>query len=156
MRLLVPSVLLAFVGASAFAYWSADGAGSGNGSTAPAVAVMLSPSVATADLRPGGAGDVVVQVTNPNSTVAQIGSLALDVTQGEGGFAVDAGHLGCALTALGYSTQANGGAGWTVPAASGGDGGTLSITLSDAVMMDDDAANACQGATLTVYLTAGT
>lgn len=154
-RVLVPSVLVATVGASAFAYWSAGGAGNGNGSTAATVAVTLSPGVATPDLRPGGEGNVVLLVSNPNSSVAQIGSLTLDVTQGDGGFAVDAGHLDCVLTTLDYTTQTNGAAGWTVPAASGGDDGTLAITLPDALAMSGDAADACQGAALTVYLTAG-
>ena len=154
LRALVPGVLVATVGASAFAYWSADGAGSGAGSTASAVAVVLSPGVAAADLRPGGEGDVVLLVTNPNSSVAQIGSLALDVTQGVGGYAVDAAHSGCVLTALDYATQTNGSAGWAVPAASGGKDGTLSITLPDALGMSADAANACQGATFTIYLIA--
>jgi hypothetical protein len=146
---------VALVGASAFAYWGAGGAGAGSGSTASTVAVTLNPGVASAGLRPGGVGDVVVQVSNPNSYVAEIGSLALDVAQGDGGYAVDAGHVDCALTTLDYTTQSNGGAGWAVPAASGGDDGTLSITLSDALGMGADAVNACQGATLTVYLAAG-
>lgn len=154
-RALVPSVLVAVTGASAFGYWAAGGAGAGHGSTASSVAVTLSPGVASADLRPGGVGDVVLRVTNPNSYVADLGSLALDVTQGDGGYAVDAAHLDCPLVALGYTTQTNSGAGWTVPAASGADDGTLSVTLSDALEMSADAANACQGATFTVHLTAG-
>jgi hypothetical protein len=154
-RVLVPSVLVAAVGASAFAYWSAGGAGNGKGSTAATVAVTLSPGVATPDLRPGGEGNVVLLVSNPNSSVAQIGSLALDVTQGDEGYAVDAAHSECGLAALAYTTQTNGGAGWAVPAASAGGDGTLAVTLSDALAMSGDAANACQGADLTVYLTAG-
>jgi hypothetical protein len=151
----VPGVLVALVGSSAFAYWSAEGAGAGSGSTASSVAVTLSPGVAAADLRPGGVGDVVLQVSNPSSYVAEIGSLALDVSRGDGGYAVDPAHIGCALTVLGYTTQTNGGAGWTVPAASGGDDGTLPIILADALDMSEEAANTCQGATLTVYLKAG-
>lgn len=154
-RVLVAGVLVAAVGASAFAYWSADGAGKGNGSTGATVAVTLSPGVAAPDLRPGGEGNVVLLVTNPNSTVAQFGSLTLDATQGDEGYAVDAAHSDCGLTALDYTTQTNGGAGWAVPAASGGDDGTLAVTLSDALAMSGDAADACQGAALTVYLTAG-
>lgn len=151
----MPGVLVALVGSSAFAYWGSGGAGGGGGTTASSVAVTLSPGVATAGLRPDGVGDVVVQVSNPNSYVAELGSLALDVTQGDGGYGVDAEHADCALATLNYTTQSNGGAGWAVPAASGGDDGNLSITLSDALGMGADAANACQGATLTVYLTAG-
>lgn len=152
-RVLVPGLFLALVGASALAFWSANGAGSGNGSSGSTAAVTLSPGVAAADLRPGGKGDVVLQVTNPNSSAAEIGSLALDVSQGDAGYAVDAVHTGCAFAVLDYTSQTNGGAGWTVPAGSGDDDGTLAITLSDAVEMDEDATDACQGAGLTVYLT---
>lgn len=155
-RALVPGVLVASIGVSAFAYWSAEGTGSGNGTTASTVAVTLSPGSAAPDLRPGGSGDVVLQVSNPNSSVAEIGSLALDVTQGDGGYAVDAAHLGCALAVVDFTTQTNGGAGWVVPAASGGEDGSLAIVLADALEMSAAAANDCQGATLTVYLTAGT
>jgi hypothetical protein len=152
---LVVVVLVVAIGASAFAYWSAAGAGAGSGSTASAAPVTLSPGAVVADLRPGGAGDVVLTVTNPNAFDAELTSLALDVTQGDDGFGVDAAHLDCALTVLAYTTQTNGDAGWLVPAASGGDAGTLSITLPSALAMSDDAARGCQGATLTVYLTAG-
>lgn len=155
VRALAPAFVVVLIGGSAFAYWSAEGTGTGNGSTKSHVAVTLSPGSAAADLRPGGLGDVVLQVSNPNSTVAEIGSLALDSTQGDGGFAVDAAHIGCALTVVEYTTQTNGGAGWVVPAASGGEDGTLSITLTDALEMSPGAANDCQDATLAVYLVSG-
>lgn len=155
VRALAPAVLVPLIGVSAFAYWSAEGTGSGNGTTASTVAMTLSPGSAAPDLRPGGLGDVVLQVSNPNSSVAKIGSLALDSTRGDGGYAVDAAHVGCALTVVDFTTQTNGGAGWVIPAASGGENGTLSITLTDSLEMSAGAANDCQGATLAVYLTAG-
>jgi hypothetical protein len=150
---LVLAVVLA--AGSAFAFWSANGAGDGSGSTATVTAVTLSPGVAAADLRPGGVGAVVLRVTNPNDAAADVGSLALDVSQGDDGFAVDAAHAGCGLEELTYTTQTNAGAGWTIPARVGGEDGTLSITLPDAIAMSGDAANACQGANLTIYLVVG-
>jgi hypothetical protein len=80
----------------------------------------------------------------------RVGSLALDTSQGTGGFAVDAAHSGCAVSALAFTTQTNGGAGWTVPGS-----GSLPVTLTAAVSMSTSAGNACQGATFTVYLQVG-
>jgi hypothetical protein len=73
--------------------------------------------------------------------------LALDTTQGTSGFAADAAHAACALAALSFATQSNGGAGWTVPG-----GSVVALTLPNAISMSTNAANACQGATFTVYL----
>jgi hypothetical protein len=86
-------------------------------------------------------------VTNPNSASIKIGSLSLNTSQGTGGFAVDGGHGGCGLAQLSFTTQTNGGNGWTVAGS-----GTLPVTLTNALSMGAAAANACQGATFTVYL----
>jgi hypothetical protein len=56
---------------------------------------------------------------------------------------------------LSFATQTDGGAGWTVPGKVGNTNGTLAVSLTNALAMSLGAANACQGATTTVYLTAG-
>ena len=137
------------------AYWRAAGTGTGSAATGTTVPVTLSPGTTTPGLYPGGSTDVVLTVTNTNTSPVVLGSLALDSSQGTGGFAVDAGHSGCLVSALGYTTQTNGGLGWTVPAKVGTTNGTLTITLPSALAMTTGAANACQGATSTVYLVAG-
>ena len=54
------------------------------------------------------------------------------MTLDRGGFAVDAGHSGCTLGTLSYTTQTNGGSGWNVPAKVGAVNGTLAdMTLDD-------------------------
>jgi hypothetical protein len=141
----IAAAVVAIAGA-AFAYWAASGAGSAPATTGATAALTLSPATPTAELYPGGQAAVVTTVANPNAATVRIGSLALDTTQGTGGFAVDAAHSGCALSTLGFTTQTNGGAGWTVPA------GSLPLTLTGALSMSVSAANACQGATFTVYL----
>jgi hypothetical protein len=146
---------LGLLAVAASAYWSGSGSGSGSAGTGATVAVTLSPGVPAPGLYPGGVADVVLAVSNPNTSPVRIGSLVLDPAQGTGGFAVDAGHSGCLVAALSYTTQTNGGAGWTVPAKVGLVNGTLPITLSSALAMTTGAADACQGATATVYLTAG-
>ena len=152
---LLAVALTVCLGSGAMAYWGGGGSGDGNGSSGKVVAVTLSPATPTAYLYPGGVADVVLTVSNPNAAEVRLGSLALDTTRGTNGFAVDAGHSGCWVASLGYGTLTNGGAGWTVPGRVGAVNGTRSVTLTDALSMGTDAANACQGAQFTVYLAAG-
>ena len=133
----------------AAAYWSTAGGGSATAATTNTSPLTLAPATPTAQLHPGGQATVVLTVTNPNAAQIRIGSLALDTGQGIGGFAVDGAHSGCGLAPLSFATQTNSGAGWTVPA-----NGVLSVTLTDALAMGTGAANACQGASFSVYLTA--
>jgi len=143
------------VGGVAWAFWSAGGAGAGSGTNGTLTALSLSPGSPTAGLYPGGSTNVVLTATNSNPSAVRIGSLLLDTSQGTSGFAVDGAHSGCSVTALSYTTQSNGGAGWSVPARVGITNGTLAITLTNALAMSTSAASACQGATFTVYLVAG-
>lgn len=145
-------VLFIAVAGTASAFWGASGSGSGSGTTGTTVSVRLSPGVPGGDLFPGGQADVLLTVTNPNSSPMRLGALILDPGQGAGGFSMDAAHSGCGAEALGFARQTNGGVGWTVPAGSGSVDGTLSITLPSALTMSLGAANACQGARVTVYL----
>jgi hypothetical protein len=153
VRGLVPLAVVAFLvllgAGTATAFWAASGAGSGAAGTGTGRALTLSPATPTAQLYPGGQASVVLTAANPNVASVHIASLGLDTTQGTGGFAVDASHAGCVLTALSFATQTNSGAGWTVPAS-----GSLPITLTGSLSMTSTAANACQGATFTVYLRA--
>lgn len=144
---LVAGALVVAIAGAAFAYWAITGGGSAAATTGGTAALTLSPATPTAGLYPGGQAAVATTVDNPNGASVRVGSLALDPSQGTGGFAVDAAHSGCAVSTLGFTTQTNGGAGWTVPAH-----GSLPLTLSGAVSMSPSAANACQGATFTVYL----
>jgi hypothetical protein len=149
--LLVVMSLSALAGIAA-AVWSAVGSGSGSGGTGATVAVTLSPATPTAALYPGGQADVVLTITNSNTAIVRIGSLASDTARGTSGFAVDAGHAGCVLLTLSFTTQTNGTTGWTVPAKTGSVDGTLAVTLPSALAMSSSALSACQGATFTVYL----
>jgi len=158
-RFLMLAVLLVAlgipVGGVAWSYWSAGGTGSGSGANGTLAAITLTPGTPAAGLYPGGSTDVVLTATNSNTSIVKIGSLLLDTTQGTAGFAVDGGHSGCSVAALGFTTQTNGGAGWSVPAHVGAVDGTLAITLTNALTMTAAAASACQGATFTVYLVSG-
>lgn len=157
-RMMVFLVVVAplLVAGVAGAYWTGSGGGGlGSGNTGTTQPVTLTPATPTDELYPGARADVVLTVANPNGSPVVITSLRLDQTRGTGGFAVDAGHAGCTTSALTYTTQTNGGTGWTVPARAGASDGILSIRLGDALAMAADSPNACQGASLTVYLAAG-
>ena len=91
----------------------ARGRGSGNAATATTVPITVSPGTPTANLYPGGTTSVVLTLSNPNASAIRVGSLSLDVSQGTGGFSVDAGHSGCGLSTFTYTTQTTG---WVVPA----------------------------------------
>ena len=152
--------LVAFIGVlllngGAQAFWSAGGTGAGNGGSGTVQAVTLSPAGVSGGLTPGGTRDVVLTVSNPNLAEVSVRSLALDTSQGTNGFSVDAGHAGCAVTGLSFATQSNGGSGWTIPKKVGSVNGTLSVTLPNALSLNLNAANACQGATFTVFVAAG-
>jgi hypothetical protein len=151
------TVALALVaaGGPASAFWSTHGQGSGSAATEALVDVSLSPGAPEAQLYPGGSSDVVVAFTNTNAATVHIGSLALDADQGAGGFSADAGHAACDLSALTFTTATNSLAGWAVPGADGGTAGTGTATLSGALSMGLDAADECQGAIVTVHLSAG-
>ncbi len=151
----VAAAITLAVGGAASAVWTSGGGGTGGADTAVLQPVVLSSGTPAAPMYPGGQTAVALTVTNPNLANAKIGSIALDTSHGSGGFAVDAGHVGCALSALSFTTQTNGGAGWTLPQRVGAIDGTLAITLPNALSMSTSAANACQGATFTVYLVAG-
>jgi hypothetical protein len=149
-------VAITFAAAStALAYWTTTGGGGGSGTTGNTQAITLSPGTPTVPLYPGGQGDVAVTIDNPNAFRVHIGSLSLSTGQGTAGYRVDAGHAGCATSVLSFTTQTNAGAGWSVPPKVGSTDGSLSVDLASALTMSASAADACQGATFDVYLTAG-
>lgn len=150
----VIAALLATSGGAAFAYWKAGGSGSGSGSTGSTTALSIAPGTASAGLYPGSTATVTVVVSNPNTAPVVITSLVSDTTQGTTGFSVDAGHSGCSVAALSYTTQSNGGAGWVVPRKVGVTNGSLTITLPAALSLSTAAANACQGASFTTFVRA--
>jgi hypothetical protein len=153
IAMIVAIVVVTIGGAGvAYAYWTAGGAGTGIGAAGTTVPITLSAGTPTASLLPGGQTNVVLSMTNPNTARVKVSSLALDTTQGTGGFSVDASHAGCTLSTLSFTTQTNGGAGWTIPGKVGATNGTLAVTLTNSLSMSLSAVNACQGATFTVHV----
>jgi hypothetical protein len=149
------AVVLVLGGAGvAYSYWSAGGSGLASGGTGTTIPIVLTAATPTAGLLPGSSSSVVLTASNSNVASVHVTTLTLDTTQGTGGYSVDAAHAGCSVSALAFTTQTNGGTGWNVPGKVGSVNGSLSITLTSALGMATSAANACQGATFTVYLLA--
>jgi len=146
---------LALPGGAAVAFWTSSGAGPGTAATGTALPLTITAGTAVAGLHPGGTSSAALVLSNPNTFPVQVPSLVLDTTQGSGGFAVDAAHSGCGLGTLSFTTQTNGGAGWTVPARVGVTNGQLTLGLTGAVAMGLSAADACQGAAFTVFVRVG-
>jgi hypothetical protein len=153
-RVAVALAALAIAG-GALAYWSTVGSGSGSASSADTQTVTISTASPTSQLYPGGSAAVALTISSPNGFQVSIPSLALDMSQGTNGFDVDGAHTGCDVSALSFTPQSNSGDGWTVPPRVGTTDGSIDLDLDGAVSMSGAAANACQGATFTVYLKVG-
>ena len=136
-------------GAAAYAAWTVNGSGTGTASATSAVALTLSAGTPQSALYPGGAADVATSVQNSNPFPVHVSSVAIDTAQGSSGFGADAGHSGCNLASLSFTTATNGGNGWDIPANS-----SIGIDAQNAIAMSGAANDSCQGATFTVYLTA--
>lgn len=151
-KLLAVFVAALVLAGGALAYWTASGSGSGSGGTvANPLALTISAGPATlTPLFPNGSGNVAVHISNPNVFRVHISTLALDTSQGTGGFG--ASPSGCNLASLSFTPQTNGVTGWDVPKKVGAVNGTLDLDLTGAIQMSSVASNACQGATFTVYL----
>jgi hypothetical protein len=142
------------VGSAAAAYWAVVGSGTAGATASTAQTVTVAPGTPTTQLYPGGQAGVAATITNPNPFPVRVLALTLDATQGTAGYSVDAPHSACGVGSLTYTSQSNGGAGWTVPPRVAAVNGTLSVDLANALAMSAGAANTCQGATFTVHLTA--
>jgi hypothetical protein len=159
--LLLAATVALGLAAGAFAYWMSTGSGE-------ATTVLESPEQLTLEaqtssqrqLVPGDTSSVSVLATNPNPYFVTITSLTLNAGAGTAGLDVDAGHSGCDLSKIHFTSQDPPvgifGPGWRVPPKVDTTDGTLSIEIGDALSMDANAPNACQGADFTIHLAAGT
>ena len=133
---------------TSWAYFAPQGTGTGTAAAATAQPVTLSPATPATAVYPGGSADVALTVSNPNGGAVVIPSLALDTSQGSNGLGVDGSHNGCSLSALTFTSAAGN---WTIPAHAT----AFAIDLPGAISLSPSAADACQGATFTVYLKVG-
>ena len=147
----VAGALVVFIiGGVVLASWLVPGNGQGYSKAASAQALTTSDVAATttAQLYPGGSGDVKVKIDNPNP-------FAVTVTKVEPNGAVSSDQAGCTdvggdptkATGVSFSTQ-NLSSGNVVSA-----NGSLTLTLTNAASMTNASVNACQGAVFTIPVT---
>jgi hypothetical protein len=152
---LIAAVVAGGLAAGAFAYWIGSGAGSADAIVGSPEQLTISAGTPDGDLVPGDTASVTALATNPNPYFVTIHSLDLD----SGGIQVDSGHSGCSTSAIHFVAKPAPvgifGPGWRVPPKVDTTNGTLSFSIAGALAMDANASDACQGATFTVHLIAG-
>ena len=125
----------------AWAAWTANGTGEGyaKASSAQALTTVDVASSTSAQLYPGGSGDLVVKIANPNPYPVRV----TDIKNKAGGSIVaDAGHASCVTTGVSYANQSGT---WDVPA-----NGSAQFTLNNVVSMSNASDTGCQGAVFTI------
>jgi hypothetical protein len=124
-------------GGVAFAAWTADGTGNGYAKATTAEVLTTSDASAstTAQLYPGGSGDVKVTINNPND-------YAVNVTSITGNGAITADKAGCTVTGVSFTDTTGT---WNVAA-----NGSSTVTLTGKASMSNASDNACQGAVFTI------
>jgi hypothetical protein len=127
----------------AFAAWTAGGSGNGyaKAGTVGALTTVDASASTTAQLYPGGTGDVKITISNPNSFPVTVTGVS-----GNGTITSDAG-AGCnSSTGVTFTNTT----GLTEVAAAST---TTTITLANKASMSSSSANACQGAVFTIPVT---
>lgn len=143
------SVFLALLvaGSVAYAIWTTNGSGAGyaRATTAQALTTVDVSATTVGDLYPGGQGDVILEISNPNPYDVLVTSIA-----GSGAITSNAGAACNGSTGVTFADQT----GLTITVTAGD---TTPVTLTDAASMDNTSDNACQGAifTIPVALTGG-
>lgn len=129
---------------TAYAHFTSTASASGSVSVRGAERVTVTAIAGTTDLEPGSASGLSLEIANPNPYTVTITGIA---EVGAAATVAVSGAAGCAGTNAGVS----------VPTASTLDvpvaPGTSWVTLPTAVVMADDSADACQGATFHVPVT---
>jgi len=145
-RLVLALSAVAVVATSAvtFGSWSvSSSAGSGYSKAKIALNLTLSDASAstTAQLYPGGTGDLWVKVTNPNPFAVTVTSVT-----GAGTITADKGAACDAATGVTFTNT-------TGLSQSVGAGATVTFSLAGKVAMSNASDNSCQGAVFTVPIT---
>ncbi len=134
----IGTAALLMVGGIAYAAWSALGVGNGTAASGSPKALGISATV-SGTLYPGASADVLVTVSNPNSTPVTVQSLALAGTV--------TASAGCSTPGVTVSIPAS--TTLVVPA-----GGNASLSVANGIAMTTASSSNCQGATFTIPLQA--
>jgi Putative metal-binding motif len=130
-------VALAFATSLALAEWLASGTGEGYARAGVAEPLTTESATAAASLYPGGTGDLVLRVNNPNP-------FAVTLTSVSSNGAITSNDPACDSAGHGVSFEGYTGS-HSLPAES-----TTELTLADVLSMATTSADECQGATFTI------
>mgnify|MGYP006270785965 CR=1 FL=1 len=124
----------------AYAAWTATGSGAGaSGATvALALTTVDASALTSAQLYPGGTGDVLVKLHNPNPFSVTVTSIT-----GNGAITSDKGAACNASTGVTFTGRND-------LSAVVGAGATTTVTLANAASMGATSANECQGAVFSI------
>lgn len=142
--LLVATVVIAtLIGGTsvAFAYWRSSGSGSGTGTTGTmtinVTAVLAGDSSGATTLVPGGTGDVVLRVNNPNAYSVQVSAISANGS-------ITASNS-CSTSGITFTSPGSYSASQFTLAS-----GSNLLRLSGALGINLSVSSSCQGATFTV------
>jgi len=144
LALALSAVVVLATAAVTFGSWSvSSSAGSGYSKAKVALNLTLSDASAstTAQLYPGGTGDLYIKVTNPNPFAVTVSSVT-----GAGTITSDKGAACDAATGVSFTNTTG------LPQAVGA-GATVTFSLAGKVAMSNASDNSCQGAIFTVPIT---
>jgi hypothetical protein len=102
------------------------------------VTVAAATGTPSTPLLPGGTGDVILNVNNPNAYAVTLVSVS-----GNGTITADGGHSGCTTTGVTFNNQS--GLTINIPAST-----TTAVDLPGAASMSTASLSACQGATFSI------
>ncbi len=144
---IVAAAVIAVGGAgAAWAAWTMSGTGSASASATTAQGLTVSSATVDASLYPGATVPVTMKVSNPNPFPVAVDSVALtNIATTKSG--CDASKN---VTILPNLTVPTVGGANKVAAKTGANAVTTDIVIANALKMNADAANACQGAVFTV------
>jgi hypothetical protein len=142
------AVLLTLLGVAmastiALAAWTAGGTGDGfaKATTAQVLTTVDASASTTAQLYPGGTGDMKLRINNPNPYAVTVTTVT-----GSGTITSDKGAACNAATGVSFTNQT--GQTLAVPA-----GSAVTFTLAGSVAMSNASDNSCQGGIFTIPVT---
>jgi hypothetical protein len=142
---------IVFAGGSAYAFWSANGSGTGSATAGSASGVngnVTTVSSSSSLLVPGGSVPLVVNVHNPNSFAVKISAVTLtnnQVPSSVGGSPKNSTTCTAAASAVTLNSAASQ-SGLTQSITAGGD---ATVSLTNAVSMGTGSDDGCQNASFT-------
>ena len=131
-----------------YAAWTTNGSGSGyaKAGTAQALSTIDVSAGISATLYPGGTGDVVIKISNPNPYPVTVTAVSAN-----GSVTPDGAHSGCSPSGVTFTNQT--GLSISVPAKVGATNGETQTSLTGAAAMSNASVDACQGAVFTIPVT---